>query len=236
MIRIHEFNTRWWGSPVGIVYDPNFFDLAPLAQQKLLNPFAWSEFQSPLDEAPSPLSLVAAGFAQADTQLRFILNLSKVETPACASKLECRFADDEHFTIGSEELAHFNHERFHHIPGCTVNRTRERYALWANDLIGEHPDCCIRLYLDQRPQGWFLSRPGEQHGLNLTLAMLSSDAEISGMLLYQQACTAFASRGHRLGHASFSATNTPVHNIYSTLGARFLPPSGNWLWVGKAEG
>jgi glycosyltransferase involved in cell wall biosynthesis len=35
---------------------------------------------------------------------------------------------------------------------------------------------------------------------------------------------------------SFSVTNTPVHNIYATLGARFLPPGGNWMWLAEAAG
>jgi hypothetical protein len=89
----------------------------------------------------------------------------------------------------------------------------------------------MQLFLNNRLQGWFLSCPGKQRGLELTLAMLSNTAEISGMLLYQQACIAYAGRGHRLGGASFSVKNTAVHNIYATLGARFLPPGGNWLWV-----
>jgi hypothetical protein len=94
----------------------------------------------------------------------------------------------------------------------------------------------MRLFLNDKLQGWFLSRPVKQHGLNLTLAMLSNTAEISGMLLYQQACVAYAERGYRLGHASFSVTNTAVHNIYATLDARFIPPGGNWLWLSPDTG
>jgi hypothetical protein len=92
----------------------------------------------------------------------------------------------------------------------------------------------MQLSLNNRLQGWFLSRPGMQHSLNLALAMLSNTAEISGLLLYQQACVAYAGRGHRLGNASFSVTNTPVHNIYAALGARFMTPGGNWLWLSPA--
>ncbi len=73
-------------------------------------------------------------------------------------------------------------------------------------------------------QGWFLAQPGKTHRLQLTLAMLAKDATISGMLLYQKACLEFANRGHRLGEASFSITNTAVHNMYASLKARFLAP------------
>lgn len=236
MIRDHEFNSRWWGSPVGFVHDPAFFSLDPAAQQKLLEPYAWAEFYAQLDQAPPLRDLAAAGFMQTDTQIQFLLNLSKVEATASADKLGYCFADQKNFDIEVEELAMFTHERFGHIPGCTGTRTNERYALWANKLIREHRETCMQLFLNDKLQGWFLSHPGKQRGLNLALAMLSNTAEISGMLLYQQACVAYAGRGHRLGNASFSVTNNPVHNIYITLGARFMPAGGNWLWLSPATG
>ena len=68
-------------------------------------------------------------------------------------------------------------------------------------------------------------------GLLVALAMLAGDATISGMLLYQKACAAYARLGYRVGEASFSVTNTAVHNIYAKLGARFSTPAGNWLWI-----
>ena len=236
MIRNHKFNTRWWNSPVGFVHDPAFFSCDPATQQELLKPYAWVEFYSQIDQAPPLQDLATAGFFQTDTQLQFLLNLNKVELTPSMDMLEYNFADHKSFTIEPEELAIFTHERFRHIPDCTEARTNERYALWANDLIREHPKTCMQLFLNDRLQGWFLSRPGEQRGLNLALAMLSYSADISGMLLYQQAFVAYAGRGHRLGNASFSVTNTPVHNIYATLDARFMPPGGNWLWLSEATG
>jgi len=236
MIRNHEFNSRWWGSPVGFVHDPAFFSLDTATQQNLLEPYAWAEFYSQLDQAPPLRVLAAAGFIQTDTQIQFLLNLSKVEATASTEKLSYCFADQNNFDIELEELAMFTHERFEHIPGCSVARTNERFALWANKLIREHRETCMQLFLNDKLQGWFLSHPGKQRGLNLTLAMLSNTAEISGMLLYQQACAAYAERGHRLGSASFSVTNTPVHNIYITLGARSVPAGGIWLWLSPTTG
>jgi hypothetical protein len=61
--------------------------------------------------------------------------------------------------------------------------------------------------------------------------MLAKDARVSGMLLYHKACITYAGMGYRVGEASFSATNSAVHNIYARLGARFTAPSGNWLWI-----
>jgi hypothetical protein len=236
MIRDHEFNTRWWGRPVGIVHDPAFFSLDRTTQRDLLKPYTWVEFYSQLDQAPPLQDIEISGFMQTDTQIRFLLNLRKVEATASSDRLDHNFADQQSFGIDAAQLAMFTHERFRHIPGCNAARTNERYALWANKLIEEHPDSCMQLFLDDRLQGWFLSSPESQTGLKLALAMLSDTAEISGMLLYQQACIAYAARGHRLGGASFSVTNTPVHNIYATLGARFLPPGGNWMWLAEKTG
>lgn len=231
MIQNHEFNTRWWGSPVGVVSNPGFFSLDIEQQQKLLEPYAWAEFHSSLGECPPLKELADSGFFQIDTQIRFMLNLRKIEPTASTEQLSCVFADEKDFNIEAEQLAMFTHERFRHVPGCTETLTNERYALWANDLVREHPENCMQLFLKDRLQGWFLSRPGEAHRLNLALAMLTNTSEISGMLLYHQACVAYAKRGHRLGSASFSVSNTPVHNIYAKLGARFMPPGGNWLWL-----
>ena len=53
----------------------------------------------------------------------------------------------------------------------------------------------------------------------------------------QAAATQVRSRGQsqlasaRVGLARFSVENTPVLNIYASLGAQFLPPIGIWLWT-----
>ena len=67
--------------------------------------------------------------------------------------------------------------------------------------------------------------------LNLTLAMLSPKAEISGVHLYRTAFDTYAKRGAKLGWASFSASNIPVLNIYASLGARFTKAEAYWFWV-----
>jgi hypothetical protein len=79
-------------------------------------------------------------------------------------------------------------------------------------------------------QGWFLSQPAAA-GLNLTLAATSRNARVSGFLLYEKSLAAYAAKGHRIGFASFSVTNTAVHNIYAKLGARFTAPIGIWFWI-----
>jgi hypothetical protein len=53
---------------------------------------------------------------------------------------------------------------------------------------------------EQGWQGWFLCNPSE-HGFGLTLAMLYSQADMSGMLLYRRALSAFVEGGQAAGGA-----------------------------------
>jgi hypothetical protein len=230
MISEHEFNTKWWGKPVGIVTDPAFFSLSIDDQHKALSPYAWAEFRSALSSAPSPERLSGTGFFQADTQINFRINLRHVPSSQSLEDLEVRFADDKLFAISIGEPAHFENERFLLLPKSTQEMIDMRYVMWANDLIKEDRSRCLQVLRDGKVMGWFLSRHTER-GINLTLAMLKRGAQLSGQLLYQKALVAYCQRGDHIGWASFSVTNTAVLNIYSGLGARFLPPDGNWLWI-----
>lgn len=230
MIKEHEFNTKWWGKPVGIVSDPAFFRLSIDDQSKALSPFAWVEFRSALSSAPSPERLLRAGFIQIDTQVNFRINLRHISSSPSLEELEVRFADDELFTISAGETAHFENERFLLLPDSKQELIDLRYVMWANDLIAEDPSRCLQVLLNGEVQGWFLSRRTER-GINLALSMLGRGAQLSGQLLYQKALVSYRRRGDHIGWASFSVTNTAVLNIYSGLGARFLPPDGNWLWL-----
>ncbi len=231
MIRQHDFNSRWWGEPVGIVDRGAFFSLPPAERARALAPFHWVEFKSRLNDAP-PLTLLRdAGFFLADTQVEFRIGLKASVVSACAEAIAVHFATDAPFDLRAEDVPLFEHERYRHLPGNDPERTNRRYVEWARQLIREHPDCCLQVTAEEAAQGWFLSRPAAGC-LNLTLAMLRRHARISGFLLYDQALRAYASRGHRIGWASFSVTNTAVLNIYARLGAHFVGPTGIWLWVG----
>jgi hypothetical protein len=230
MIKRHDFNTRWWGTPVGIVTDAQFFQQRAEDQREQLAPYEWAEFAGVLPEIVSPVDVLRAGFFQADTHVQFRLDLRQVTTPTCSEEIAIESADSVPFSIGLEQMALFRHERFLQIPGTTLERVAERYALWSADLIAESPSTCLRIACGGATQGWFLSRVQEGK-LNLTLAMLSRDASLPGATLYRAACHAFGHRGHRIGYASFSVSNTSVHNLYAQMGARFLEPRHHWLWI-----
>ena len=232
MIKNHEFNTRWWGKPVGIVTEPGFFAAPEQEQRRLLEPFAWVEFRMPLEHPPVDLvTLHGAGFFQVDTQINYRLNLTKLDLPSSLDSLTAEFADEAPFEIDSADIRAFEHERFFRLPGATEERVNERYALWSQQHLAAHPTTSLRILSRGRVEGWYLGDDTAGVGLNLTLAMLSKQSDISGLLLFLKAYQAFVARGHRLGWASFSVQNSPVHNIYAAIGARFLNPTGHWLWI-----
>jgi hypothetical protein len=234
MIRLHDFNTRWWGAPAGIVDDAHFFSLPSGEREKALAPYRWVEFKSGLAEAPPPPVLARAGFFLADTQIQFRIALKAGGGSSCEEGLTVQFADEVPFEMRDEDLAPFEHERFQHLPNQTGARITARYAEWGRLLVQEHPETCVEILSGGAIQGWFLSCPAEK-GLNLTLAMAHQSARMSGFLLYERGLAAYAARGHRVGWASFSVTNTSVHNIYAKLGARFVAPLGIWLWVAESD-
>jgi hypothetical protein len=230
MIKLHEFNTRWWGKSAGVVTDAQFF-LEPVEfRETRLREYEWVEFAGTLPAGISPVDLFRAGFFQSGTQVPFRIDLRRIEAPRCDEEYAIEFADAVPFAIAPGEMALFRHERFLLLPGAGLERVAERCLLLATDLLAASPATCLRIVSKGQTQGWFLSR--EQGGkLDLTLAMLSRNATLGGALLYGAACHAYSQMGHRIGAAGFSVTNTAVHNIYAQLGARFLEPRQCWMWL-----
>ncbi|MBI4815099.1 MAG: hypothetical protein HY791_02500 [Deltaproteobacteria bacterium] len=238
MIRTHRFNSEWYGQPAGILSDLAFFALDSRERSRELGRYAWVELRLPLGPSIPHELIRAAGFWYADTQLPFRVGLAGVaELPKTSSveRLVVRSAEERPFRISADEMAPFEHERFASLPGVDSVRLADRYARWANELVSTSPRTC--LWIEEpsgAPVGWFLSAP-EGGLLRLAVAMLHRGARVSGMLLYHRALLAYSSLGYRVGFASFSVTNTPVHNIYARLGARFQRPEGEWLWVRSKE-
>ena len=229
MIRHHEFNSAWWGKPVGIIDEVEFFSLSASKQATLLAEFAWVEFRTTLESA-NFAELHRSGFVQVDTQVRFKLGLTRLPDLPSANGLQITFADNDRFTVPADQIADFAAERFSYLCGASARKIRQRYAMWGASLIDASPEHCIQVSSASGVQGWFLA---SQHGGStaLTLAMLHDGASTSGFLVYVAALRAFADRGARLGTAAFSVTNAPVHNIYAALNARFVSTEGCWFWV-----
>ncbi|WP_445166415.1 hypothetical protein ACTXG7_21530 [Mycolicibacterium sp. Dal123E01] len=231
VIREHAFNSEWWEAPVGIVDAPDAL-LALPAQARLaeLARFAFVELRGRSDALPPPKALASAGFFHADTQLAFRIGLSGLPGSDSVDSLDVRFADEMPFAIQAEQLAPFEHERFWQLPGITQQKIGSRYAGWANTLLEQTPATCLAIYDQDALQGYFLSQP-RAGSLHLTLAVRAADAHVSGYHIYLRALRAYAQRGHRMGRAEFSASNTAVLNIYANLGARFLAVEECFLWT-----
>ena len=232
MIGLNEFDSDWWGKPVGIVTDPAFFGLPSDEREDRLTQYVWVEFRVPLNSGLMSLwELHRAGFTQIDTQINYRLGFRGLMKPPSLDELDVEFADESPFTFIADDVKSFDHERFIFLPGISQERINQRYALWGATHINEHPSTCLRVLYKGSVAGWYLGDDIENKGLHLALGMLHKDSEISGLLFFLKAYHAFASRGHRLGWASFSVHNTPVHNIYSGIGARFLDSVGYWMWI-----
>lgn len=232
MIRNHRFHSAWWGEPAGVIDDVAFLALPAAERARMLREFAWVELRAPLAEA-DPHALLKSGFAQVDTQIPFRIGIAKVTPTPSLDGIEVERASELPFTIGAGELAPFTHERFRHLPGVTPEKLDDRFVRWANLLIAQAPEWCLRITSGGATQGWFLSA-GSSRGLGLELAMLHRDATIAGPHLYRKALVTYAALGARVGSARFSVENTAVLNVYASLGAQFLPPTGVWLWTRPA--
>lgn len=228
MIDRHDFNSDWWGRPVGIIRDDRWFDLPPSQQRTELAPYAWVEFKSPLP-THEPSRYTAAGFRLTDTQIAFRIALDKIEETSSTLRLGCVAASTKPFQLEAALMSHFQHERFAHLRGVSSERITSRFASWASQLRQAHPDWALEVSFEGQTQGWFVAEPTGK-GLYLALAMLARGATLSGANLYRKALHHFAAQGQRIGHAGFSASNTAVLNIYSQLGARFTAAQGAWLW------
>jgi hypothetical protein len=235
MIREHQFNSAWWGGKVGIVDNPEFFSDSLGSNRAMLETFEWAEFRSPLS-AELPLARIRdAGFVFVDTQVNFRIGLARLqssgEASSCAESLSLAPASSGSWQVDTSDWAIFGHERFRLLPGITLPRLNQRYARWATELVANSPESCFEIRSAAGPEGWYFGKPNSDGSIDLTLGVMRSDARISGYAAYEAVLGQFARLGYRVGQASFSIGNTPVHNIYARMGARFVNPAGVWLWV-----
>jgi hypothetical protein len=225
-----DHNSRWWGGSVGVVTDPNFFDLSVSEARRVLEHYEWVEFKSDTRDPMRVPDLARHGFAMVDIQIRFRVRfpLTWRTMPEAATSVEESNVHD----LPSSSGAHlpFANERFRHLERASMEHINRRYRTWMNDLCLGFPTTCLTVSSNGKQQGWFLSVPSGRESLHLTLAVLASEAVISGLDMYGVALEYYQRQGYKLGHAEFSATNTSVLSIYSALGARFVGSSYQWLW------
>ena len=229
MIKVHEFNTRWCGQQVGIITDHRFFSLASRDRAEILSNYSWVECVGLSSGLPARAALSHCGFYHADSQVQFRINLRNVQPTTTGMKLRLLSYAEHPFELAPALMMPFLHERFYSIPGIDEASVTSRYEMWALDLMKLFPETCVAAYLDDIPQGWFLSHPTNTM-IDLTLAVLKKGGVISGLDLYSSGAAHYARQGYKLGKAGFSVTNTAVHNIYASMGARFTEPREVWIY------
>lgn len=230
MITLHEFNSNWYGNPVGIVKSPAFFSLPYSDRRAMLSQYLWVEYSAATVDDATYQELGRTGFRFLDVQVPFRVALDKCPAPRTDKPIYTISAETHSFSVSVDEIRSFSQERFLRVPGMTQSLLDRRYALWAENIIREHPRHCLRVVMNGATQGWWLAEPAEGF-LNLTLGMLSQNSCCTGYDVFQAAFAAYADQGYSEGRTRFSVSNTPAFNIYASLGARYAPPIYYYLWA-----
>jgi hypothetical protein len=234
MIKLHDFNTEWWGKPTGIITDPAFFSLPKEQQIEILAPYQWVEFRAEDEKHPSLQAISKAGFFQVDTQINFQIDMRKLQPTSNTDALSIHSASKIPFSIDIDSIKSFSAERFKHIPDIKRHKIDERYVLWSKKLIAKNPEWCMEIKKNGIVQGWLLSSKTDK-GLNLTLGMRSLSGDTTWYYIFQKALMEYVKQGADIGWASYSVTNIPVMNVYSALSVRLTGCEHFWLWVNKGD-
>ena len=230
IVKPHKFNSKWWGGNIGILDIDNLQEESDATAISEFEKFEWVEAKIPNSSDVSFERMHRLGFFYIDTQVSFRINLSSLEESPSLNSLKVDSGRNKSFKIKTSDIREFSSDRFSRLPGCSQEMAQKRYSLWSNLLIESSPQYSLRIFSGEKIQGYFLAQD-KSPGFELTLAMLSQNSSISGMLLYQKALLTYRDLGKRVGKASFSVYNTPVMNIYSKLGASF---TGNeTIWIRK---
>ena len=216
IVRRHNFNSEWWGGEVGIMNPESLDEFEDLEIIQEMDGYNWVELKlDGRNDLPTE-RLGRLGFEYFDTQIAFRVSLRGIDTSPSVDGIVVETASDRKFSIEPDEILDFSHDRFSRIHGCTARKARERYSMWGNNLIDSHPNFALKMTSSGIVQGYFIGCRNES-GFELSLAMLGTKSNITGMHLYQRALKAYEEMGERVGKASFSVFNTPVLNIYSEL-------------------
>lgn len=232
MISIHDFNSEWWGGPVGIIRDSAFFSLPKAERHRLLEPYDWVEFKATRGDVAIESAAALCGFQFVDLQIVYKAGLNKSLSSGRQISLNLVSAESVELDLQPEQLTEFAAERFSILPGVTPERISQRYVAWARMLSKNNPRLCFEARQENTAQGWVFAEPtASPGGLNFTLVMTSKTSQVRGYDIYRTALQQFAKMGFTYCQASFSAFNVPAHNIHSMLGARFLDPMICWMWI-----
>lgn len=179
--------------------------------------------------------LVEAGFEWVEQSLQVMLPRLRNGTLPQA-RLNVRLADPkEHAVLDDIAATAFSSGRYHADPRFPKELADRRYRWWLKQALREPTDG-TRIYVigpADRPTG-FLHAEINGALADIRLAAVTQDSKrnmgITGVHLYLSTLHVLAEDGVRRVVAQVSAANTPVMNIYSSLGFQFTRPEYIFHW------
>jgi hypothetical protein len=224
MHRIHEFNTRWWGAPVGHSDDIDLLMANEAELTRELQQYDWCEVRVRHDDVASSPTVKQNTFVWFDTQLHYRLSLRRLDRlPQTAKIIAC-----SELAINVESFASFQSERYRLLPNVSQTKVDDRYKLWAKNLIESNPEYCATAFYKEKAVGFFFGQPDGEF-VRFSLAVADQMSLVPGMFLYSCAADYFKSLGARTLTASISSQNVGALNIHAALGCQFYEAVGCWL-------
>jgi hypothetical protein len=228
MIRTHEFNSVWWGSPVGISSDVQ--DLFQTAEQlsSELTVFDWIEYRIAFDDLPTQKLGPSNGARLVETQLSYQKNISRMN--ACPAGVTILPAIQ--ISIDVNNFSPFSHERYAKLREVDSNRLASRYRQLANQLIENSPETCASVFYKSSLVGYVF---GHINGTTAVfdLAVTAVNAQVSGQALYDAAGHMFNQAGASRMTSSFNAANLGALNAHVRMQCSFVKATSIWLLESK---
>lgn len=224
MILQHDFNSSWWGAPIGISSDVNDLFLTREQLSTSLNKFEWIEFRVPVVTLPSQKLGPTNGAHMVDMQLSYQKNISRLNVPL--SGVEILKATE--IEINFNDFSPFSHERYIKLNKVDHEKLAMRYCLLAQHLVQNSPNTCATVFYKSSLVGYIF---GHVTGTTAVfdLAVTSKSSQISGQILYEAAGHFFNMAGANKMTSSFNAANIGALNAHVRLQCRFLEATSIWL-------
>jgi|688.fasta_scaffold13632_7 hypothetical protein len=224
MINVHEFNSLWWGNPVGISIEVE--DLF-LSQEQLLSDetlFDWIEFRVPFGTLPNQKLGPDNGAHLVETQLTYQKNISRLGS--CPEGVELVTTTEQ--IIDFSDFSAFSHERYSKLRLVDSEKLARRYSLLAGRLVEEAPRTCATVFYKSLLVGYVFGRVKEGTAV-FDLAVTSKQSQVSGQILYEAAGHLFNQAGAKRMTSSFNAANIGALNAHVRMQCRFIEATSIWL-------
>lgn len=224
MIRKHEFNSAWWGSPVGISSDVQDLFQNPEQLCSELTTLDWIEFRIAFDDLPTRKLGPANGAQLVETQLTYQKNISRIG--GCPGGVTILPATQTPINVNN--FSPFSHERYSKLRKVDTDRLALRYRQLADQLVKNSPETCASVFYKSSLVGYIFGHLKETTAV-FDLAVTSINAQVSGQALYDAAGYMFNQAGASRMTSSFNAANLGALNAHVRMQCSFIEATSIWL-------